>query len=114
MDMDNKNSDDMLVDKFLSQHATPLPDDGFTQRVMTRLPDSNAQRLNRLWIAFCTLLGVVVFYLCNGWQAVKGTLHGLFADILTNDWSLWHNPLSIYICAMFVLMSIAAHRLAHT
>lgn len=112
--MENKNSDELLVSEFLSQHASPLPDDGFTRGVMSRLPDSNTQRLNHLWTGLCIAVGVVAFFLCNGWQAIGGTLHGLFADLLTTDWSLWHNPLSMYLCAMFALMSLAAHRLVQT
>lgn len=41
------NNDDVLVKKFFSENRIDVPDDGFSRRVMRRLPD-RTRRISRL------------------------------------------------------------------
>ena len=53
--------DEQLVRQFFAEQTAEIPDNGFTQRVISRLPRRSEQRLNRLWTALCTLAGVILF-----------------------------------------------------
>ena len=65
--------DELLVRRFFDENKIELPDDGFSCRVMRRLPD-RARRLNRRWTAVCLLLGALI--------AVKNDWFGvIWADI---------------------------------
>ena len=43
-----EDRDELLVRKFFDENNVELPDNGFSNRVMRRLPD-RARRLNRIW-----------------------------------------------------------------
>lgn len=76
-------SDEEIVGKFFAGQTFELPDQGFTSRVMHRLPDSSL-RLNRIWTAACAAALVAVFILTKGWETLSGTFYGLFADTVTS------------------------------
>ena len=103
--------DEQLIRKFFAEQTAEIPDNGFTLRVMNRLPGRSEQWLNRLWIALCTIVGVVVFFVGRGWSGILGTLRGLWADTATTDWTLWQNPLIIYSMVIFVILAITSHEL---
>ena len=83
-----ESSYDELLESFFSQARTQeIADNGFTERVMHRLPD-RAQQLSRLWTLFCLALGivlVVVFMMFQGWLPVvlwlNNLVHVTFADV---------------------------------
>ena len=77
MDMDDKTmNDDLLLQQFFSDAAQQtIADDGFTERVMQRLPQTShvtshvsTKLFNRLWTAFCILVFAVLFMIFNGWE----------------------------------------------
>ncbi len=109
-----ENLEEQLVNQFLHEQTTEIPDNGFSQRVMNALPDNRERRLNHLWVALCTLIGVAAFYFGHGWIAIRGMFQGLMADIFTSDWSLWQNPLTLIMCAIFMLMVLTSYRLMQT
>ncbi len=51
--------DELLLRKYFNENKADVPDDGFSRRVMRRLPD-RARRLNRIWTAVCLLLGTLL------------------------------------------------------
>lgn len=53
------NNDDVLVKKFFSENRIDVPDDGFSRRVMRRLPD-RTRRISRLWTAVCVVVGLLI------------------------------------------------------
>ena len=106
-----ENLEEQLVSQFLNEQTVEIPDNGFSQRVIHALPSNREKRLNRMWVTLCTLVGVAFFYFGHGWQAILGMLRGIFADVLTYDWSLWNNPVTISICAVFLLFALTSHRL---
>lgn len=75
-------SDEELIGKFFAEQTFDVPDQGFSSRVMRRLPGSTV-RLNRIWTAVCAVALVAVFILTKGWVALMGSFQGLFADTVT-------------------------------
>jgi len=76
------NKDDILLKQFFADHKQEIADNGFSQRVMHRLPDRQ-QRLAHWWSLFCFMAGLIWFTLVDGWNLLWGTLQGVVADIST-------------------------------
>ncbi len=78
MDMTDKH--DRLIEDFFKQAAQQqIEDNGFTERVMQSLPDTQMEtvrRLSRLWTVFCVLSGVLLFFLFGGWQLLQSLFFG--------------------------------------
>ena len=53
-----ENDDKLLVDFFAGQRQE-IPDNGFTRRVMRRLPDRTLW-ISQIWVAFCFTLALVL------------------------------------------------------
>jgi polyferredoxin len=68
--MDMMEDNERLLQNFFSEVAsTPVADDGFTNRVMQRLP----QRVNwftHLWNIFCVTVFMVLFVVFRGWESL--------------------------------------------
>ena len=64
---ENKNllSDEELVAMFFDENRQELADEGFSHQVMHRLP-TRSVRLNRIWTALCSVVGIVFFILFDG------------------------------------------------
>lgn len=143
-DVKNKISYDETVDEALLQRffadsaRMDIADDGFTDRVMHRLPeevDARCYRLYRLWTAAMVAVCVAVFFFVNGFQLLKlrvcGAVGGFLGDVVhaiqdrggslslpasvsfppSADWTtLLHVPLMIAI-ALVVLGSLVLYDL---
>lgn len=94
-DVKNKISYDETVDEALLQRffadsaRMDIADDGFTDRVMHRLPeevDARCYRLYRLWTAAMVAVCVAVFFFVNGFQLLKlrvcGAVGGFLGDVV--------------------------------
>lgn len=141
-DVKNKISYDETVDEELLQRffadsaRMDIADDGFTDRVMRRLPeevDTRCYRLYRLWTAAMVAVCVAVFFFVNGFQLLKlrvcGAVGGFLGDVVhavqdrvgslsasvsfppSADWTtLFHTSLMIAI-ALVVLGSLVLYDL---
>lgn len=143
-DVKNKISYDETVDEALLQRffadsaRMDIADDGFTDRLMRRLPeevDARCYRLYRLWTAAMAAVCVAVFFFVDGFQLLKlrvcGAVGGFLGDVVraiqdrvasfslpasvsfppSADWStLLHVPLMIAI-ALVVLGSLVLYDL---
>ena len=83
--MDMTEIDDRLLEQFFQPaREQQLEDKGFTEQVMSNLPDRSLG-LSRLWTLFCIVLGVVLFVVLEGWQPVVmgllATIRGVVTDI---------------------------------
>ena len=78
--MDMTDKDDIMIEQLFKQAAMQqIEDNGFTERVMKRLPESNVERVHRLsmlWTLFCSIIGVVLFFVLGGWQVLQGLFYG--------------------------------------
>lgn len=64
--MDEQN--EKMLQQFFSEAAgQPIADNGFTERVMSRLP-IRVKWFERIWTALCVLLAVLLFTLFHGWE----------------------------------------------
>lgn len=94
-DVKNKTSYDAPVDEALLQRffadsaRMDIADDGFTDRLMRRLPeevDTRCYRLYRLWTAAMVAVCVAVFFFVNGFQLLKlrvcGAVGGFLGDVV--------------------------------
>lgn len=143
-DVKNKISYDETVDEALLQRffadsaRMDIADDGFTDRLMRRLPeevDTRCYRLYRLWTAAMAVVCVAVFFFVNGFQLLKlrvcGAVGGFLGDVVhaiqdrvgsfslsasvsfppSADWTtLLHVPLMVAI-ALVVLGSLVLYDL---
>ena len=78
MDMEDK-SDILLKQFFAEASQQQIADDGFTERVMARLPERRAcgvQCLARMWTLFCLLVAVGIFWIVSGWDLLEGFVSG--------------------------------------
>lgn len=141
-DVKNKISYDETVDEALLQRffadsaRMDIADNGFTDRLMRRLPeevDARCYRLYRLWTAAMVAVCVAVFFFVNGFQLLKlrvcGAVGGFLGDVVhaiqdrvgslsllasvsfppSADWTtLLHVPLMIAI-ALVVLGSLVLY-----
>ena len=94
-DVKNKTSydetaDEALLQRFFADSARmDIADDGFTDRLMRRLPeevDARCYRLYRLWTAAMVAVCVAVFFFVNGFQLLKlrvcGAVGGFLGDVV--------------------------------
>ncbi len=74
------DKDNIMIEEFFKQAAQQqIEDNGFTERVMMNLPETNQERvrrLSRLWTLFCGVVGIVLFFVLEGWQIVQGLFFG--------------------------------------
>lgn len=76
----NNSDDEKLIRRFFNENPVRIENDGFTHRVMRRLPD-RAVRLNRIWTAFCAVVLVLVLIKLNAITWFEGMARGLAADV---------------------------------
>ncbi len=69
-------TDEQLLKTFLEpMKSMQIPDDGFTDQVMCRIPAKTTIILSYLWTTFCVLIAGVLFVLFRGWvPVVRGIL----------------------------------------
>ena len=74
------DKDNIMIEDFFKQAAQQqIEDNGFTERVMQQLPETNqvtVRRLSRLWSLFCILVGIGLFFAFGGWQVLQGLFFG--------------------------------------
>lgn len=69
--------DEQMLQMFFADHQMDIPDDGFSKRVMERLPASSHRRLERWWQVACIVMGIV-FIIST--QLVSSLQDSLFAS----------------------------------
>lgn len=93
-------NDQLLEQFFQPAKAVKVEDNGFTERVMRKVP-YNAVCLSHLWTLFCVLLGIVAFVVFVGWQPI---FRSILTLLNTNIGDL--HPVPIFMTAG-VLISLA-------
>ena len=93
----------LIEDLFKQAAQQQIEDNGFTERVMEaigngqwaigngqlkmdngQLNRGNGKLLSMLWTWFCIAVSLVLFFVFNGWEMLKASLHVLYASILTS------------------------------
>ena len=68
MDMED-NKDILLNNLFAEAAKTEIADNGFSRKVMRRLP-SRAERMSRIWTLVCTMAAVVLLTSFKAWNYI--------------------------------------------
>lgn len=86
--MDMNDNNEQLLRQFFSEAAQQqIADDGFSERVMHRLP-SRINWFNRLWTAFCILVFAVLFVVFDGMSQLAVQLEVMIRTMSTHDFSI--------------------------
>lgn len=102
-------NNDKLLENFFAENRLEVADNGFSRRVMHRLPNRNS-RLARLWTAGGFTLAAVLFVLMDGLQLVWDTLRETFTTTVANGMEQ-ADPRSIVI-ALGVLLFLMYRKIA--
>lgn len=78
-----KMDDDILLKQFFNENRQEIADNGFTERVMKRLP-GRANRLSNILMAVGVILAVILFFVLDGLGAILGTLREVFVSMSLN------------------------------
>lgn len=81
--MDMNDNDNLLIQSFFDQHRQePLPDNGFSERVMQQIPQYRTPRTvirSRVWTVFCCCVAVILFVFFGGIDLLKAdVMHLLY------------------------------------
>ena len=106
---DNDYKDNLLED-FFAANRHEVADDGFTRRVMRRLPQRH-NRLAQAWNVLCILLVAVLFVAAGGVQMVWATLQETFIGLVEQGAAAEIDPRSLLI-AGGVLLFLAYRKIA--
>ena len=93
-------NNDKLIEDFFAANRQEITDNGFTRRVMRRLPDRSSL-LARLWIVCCCVLAVVLFVSLNGIELIGNTLRETFHGLLESGAQA--DPQSLVIAGLVLL-----------
>ncbi len=100
-------TDDKLIREFFGTHKTEIADNGFSRRVMRKLPDRN-----RKWAQVLTLclsfVAVTLFYVFDGLHAIIGTLRDVFVSMVQQG-AVNFDPRSLIIVVV-VLCCLGVHK----
>lgn len=78
---DIKNDDELLM-QFFNAAKQDIDDDGFTDRVMQRLPQ-HAKRMNQIWTTICFALGMALFILFDGVEDLRVLGSNIWSNIVS-------------------------------
>ena len=93
--------DELLVRKFFDDNQIDVPDNGFSRRVMRRLP-GRARRLNRVWTAVCAVVGVVLFVMFDWIDRIRSFVVDVAGCVSLPPWS----PDGLYLLWLLLLSVI--------
>lgn len=101
--------DEALLEQFFAAQRIDIADNGFSQRVMRRLP-SRTSRLNRLWTLLCVVLGLVFFFVVRGWQALADAVTIVLRTLPAQD-VFQLTPLTIVISLVLLAYMVVFHQI---
>ena len=74
---------DLLLEQFFQKaRMEQLPDDGFTHRVMMRLP-ARQQHLSQIWTVACIITALTIFTFIGGWHQVASGIVRVLSSAYT-------------------------------
>lgn len=91
----NKN-DEQMISRFMQAHKKEVADNGFSRRVMRRLPVS-AKVWSDLLTAVCTVLGCILLYVTDGLNVIFHALREVFQS---QSMELMNNNLPTLLVAL--------------
>lgn len=74
------DNDDKLIEQFFERHPMEIKDDGFSRRVMQRLPEKQL-RESRVWTIICSAAGIAMFFLLDMADSLKAIAVAMSGDV---------------------------------
>lgn len=105
-------NDEKLIMQFFEEQMPDKHDEGFSKRVMRRLPDKT-RHLSQLWTMICSVAGVVFFLLIDGIDSLRiglGNVLGDFVGAVSSFRIVDVTPLVIVI-GFFTLAGVMVYNL---
>ena len=99
---DNNDYKDKLLEDFFAARRHEVADNGFTRRVMRRLPQRH-NRLAQVWNTLCILLAAAMFVAVGGVQVVWATLQEAFIGLVEQGATADVDPRSLLIAGGVLL-----------
>lgn len=103
-------NDDRLIEQFLAPGRREIADNGFTRRVLNRLPDRR-ERLARLWTFTGFTLALVLFIALNGIELIWNSLRETLTTAVEQSMATNIDPKSLVIAGV-VLLFLAYKKIA--
>ena len=117
----------MIEDFFKQAAQQQIEDNGFTEKVMAKIAESErqpsavARHWSLLWTWFCVIVTLAMFFILGGWESLKASIMVLMSTALTSvevllttaptaDLNL--NPAVLLLVVAFVLVYLP-YRTAH-
>ncbi|MDL2213485.1 DUF5056 domain-containing protein [Bacteroides sp. OttesenSCG-928-D19] len=75
--------DDNLLKQFFAERKQDIADQGFSARVVHRLPN-RANKLSSILMTCCAIASVILFLVFDGLQAILGMLRDFFVVAVQN------------------------------
>ena len=103
-------NDDRLIEQFLAPGRREIADNGFTRRVLNRLPDRR-ERLARLWTFTGFTLALVLFIALDGIELSWNSLRETLTTAVEQSMATNIDPKSLVIAGV-VLLFLAYKKIA--
>ena len=104
--MDMTERDDEMLMRFFEEHKQELLEEGFSARVMQKLPCEAIRTYNRLWTLFCCVAGLALVFFTRGWEQVahagRNVGSQLYETLLSVNLSGF-SPLVVFVAVMTFL-----------
>lgn len=99
--------DDKALRLFMKEQKQEVEDKGFSRKVINRLPN-RGQKLSTIWVTFCSILGVTLFFSLNGLHILLDILREAFISIVQSD--LANLDPKAALITLIVLVGLGVHR----
>jgi len=96
-------TDEQLISKFMQDHKREIADNGFSHRVMHRLP-APTRILSDILTAICVVLGIILFITSDGQDVILQSLQNIFHH---QAWNLILNR--IHLNTLLLALAVAAY-----
>lgn len=111
MEKDKLNkTDDELLEHFFGVSHFELPDEGFSSRVMQRLPQ-RARRMNQIWTTVCFAVAMALFVLFDGVAELRTMASNILGNAIGHIVSVQLNlyTLLLPLAALSILSLVGAY-----
>lgn len=102
------DNDDILIKRFFAEQKQTIKDDGFSRKVMRRLP-SKAYRYSRIWSTICIVAALLLFVACHGLKQLVNALDVVLRTVPTHG-IFDYSPFTIAI-VVIVLAGLGIYNL---
>lgn len=95
-------NDDKLIAQFFAEHKQEVADQGFSRRVMHRLP-YRKNRIYLVWNFLCFTLAAALFVWLDGARMIWNALREVFTGMVESGAAQQIDPRSLAIAAVVLL-----------